>query len=607
MNTMFEKVPVLPMLASGEKGTSGEWHRVPHFEENLTISGRNMYNLTINATFEKVPVLPMLTSDEQIASGESHEGSLTEEGRSRYIIVGGQLRRMSSCSPCGKIDLCNSTIRRVSWSLVARLPRGGRFDCAQPSASIIDYITSSVCKQPCFAFSTNPWSRFVVHGRKAVRLISCEDCGPLYGNLCKRYKKIGPLSVQILQRIGGWPLPIKVENQPFSLAPVFECHRDVKDMLKPIRAKRWLVLTEDQAVPLAISIRNRLEYFNFNITVMVRSPASYASYDAFVILGVRSFEENELPPLSKSLVVQLEQNLSTESPDSYFRLLRRCLAVLENKVSNIEVMNKKRLDQNLWYVPFASSQFLYYFSRVMLGLEIIPISRKTEVATHLAIDFPTRMMVPVVLTIPESPRRHMSFLESTVIKYGPLFSGARQLLRPTWVSAGLSFSMLASLALRSDLNRLAIAEDDCVFPPDFESKAQIVEDYLDSLNDTWDMFSGLIADVPPDANILSVAVFNGTQFVTIDRMLSMVYNVYNKRLLSLMSTWDAMIEVDRYLERQPGLKVVVMLPYLVGHRASVYSTIWGTKNDRRYTNLIRQSEQMLLARRGANSSGGQIT
>eukprot|EP00931_Biecheleriopsis_adriatica_P031575 TRINITY_DN18497_c0_g1_i4.p1 TRINITY_DN18497_c0_g1~~TRINITY_DN18497_c0_g1_i4.p1 ORF type:complete len:237 (+),score=12.43 TRINITY_DN18497_c0_g1_i4:95-712(+) len=204
--------------------------------------------------------------------------------------------------------------------------------------------------------------------------------------------------------------------------------------------------------------------------------------------------------------------------------------------------------------------------------------------------------------MPEAPHRRATFLRSTNISFGPLFTGARQRFRPTWVSTGLSYSMLASIALRSGLKRLAVAEDDCVFPPDFDTKSQIVEEYLDGLNDTWDMFSGLIADLHPAAKILSVAMFKGVQFVTIDKMTSMVYNIYNQRLLSLLSAWDAKIEVDRYIEQQRGLNVVVMLPFLVGHRSEVRSTLWGYTNDQ-IAQRIHRTEQMLLAKLGTKSSG----
>ena len=50
--------------------------------------------------------------------------------------------------------------------------------------------------------------------------------------------------------------------------------------------------------------------------------------------------------------------------------------------------------------------------------------------------------------------------------------------------------------------------------------------------------------------------------------------------------------IDRFLEAQTDLRVVVALPFFVGHREEVHSTLWGFQNTQ-YIDMIANSEQSL--------------
>jgi len=112
------------------------------------------------------------------------------------------------------------------------------------------------------------------------------------------------------------------------------------------------------------------------------------------------------------------------------------------------------------------------------------------------------------------------------------------------------------------------------------------------------MFSGLIADLHPDTIILSSKYYKGIQFVTINKMVSMVYNIYNLKLLQLISEWNPLDgnvmrnTIDRYIERQGGLKVVVTIPFFVEHRVEAKSTIW-THDNSAYEPMIHNSQLKL--------------
>ena len=199
--------------------------------------------------------------------------------------------------------------------------------------------------------------------------------------------------------------------------------------------------------------------------------------------------------------------------------------------------------------------------------------------------------------MPETIFRRRTF-EANRPAHCEVFDGVR--LQPSWIGCGLSYLSLARHGLLNGLKRLTIIEDDALLPENFEEKMKVVDEYLDTLGEDWDVFAGVIASLHSDVTILGVQVYKGIRFVTIDRMTSMVCNVYSERAMRILASWDSQHvddqtnTIDKYLERQGNLRVVVALPFFVGHREEVHSTLWGFQNTQ-YSSLIKESEQKLEA------------
>ena len=125
-----------------------------------------------------------------------------------------------------------------------------------------------------------------------------------------------------------------------------------------------------------------------------------------------------------------------------------------------------------------------------------------------------------------------------------------------------------------------------------------VKQYLNQKEGFWDIFAGVIAVLHPHKKSHSVDYFEGRTFVTIDKMTSMVFNIYSQNALRLLNSWNPENEdaetntIDRFLESRQNLRVVTTLPYSVGHREEVESTLWGFNNSR-YCSLIAESEASL--------------
>jgi SAM-dependent methyltransferase len=240
----------------------------------------------------------------------------------------------------------------------------------------------------------------------------------------------------------------------------------------------------------------------------------------------------------------------------------------------------------------SAQRFGFMFDRFLVSMNLIPASHITTDSLPLP---PERSRI--ALSMPETIARRRIF-EANKPQDCAVFDGMR--LRPGWVGCGLSYSVLARHALKNGLQRLMIIEDDALLPPDFEAKMLTVNAYLDARPGQWDIFAGMIASLHPETKILHSEVFDGIRFVTLDKMTSMVCNIYSEAALRLLSAWDPEHRndqtntIDKYLERQTNLQVVVALPFLAGHREEVSSTLWGFQNTQ-YSDMILNSERALLA------------
>ena len=64
-----------------------------------------------------------------------------------------------------------------------------------------------------------------------------------------------------------------------------------------------------------------------------------------------------------------------------------------------------------------------------------------------------------------------------------------------------------------------------IFLKDYKAHRAIIKEYL-AENDGWDVFSGLVVDIPAHANVLDVCDYKGLRFVYLDYFASTVYCIY---------------------------------------------------------------------------------
>ncbi len=201
----------------------------------------------------------------------------------------------------------------------------------------------------------------------------------------------------------------------------------------------------------------------------------------------------------------------------------------------------------------------------------------------------------LALSLPETTRRRTAFQQIRPPGVR-VFDGIRQ--RPGWVGCALSYKHLAHKAVQAGVAQLEVMEDDVLFPPDYAARRCVVDSWLAQHAGQWDVFAGLIAQVHVDTRVLAVEQYGGLTFVTLDRMTSMVFNIYAPPVLRLLAQWDCTNTdaetntIDRFLQSRSSLRVVIVLPFLVGHSEELDSSLWGF-NNAQYNALIEESAHQL--------------
>ena len=213
----------------------------------------------------------------------------------------------------------------------------------------------------------------------------------------------------------------------------------------------------------------------------------------------------------------------------------------------------------------------------------------------------------VALSLPETTARRQAF-EANRPGDVAVFDGLRY--APGWVGCALSYKHLAQSALRQQMPQLEIMEDDVEFPPGHDERRARVLAYLAQRAGEWDVFVGVMALVHPETNVLKVERVDGETYVTLDRMISMVSNIYTPEALRRIAAWDETCldaetnTIDRFLQNQGRLRAVVTLPFLVGHREDMDSSLWGISNAR-YAQLISQAQAQLERLVAQHEEGGE--
>jgi len=146
-----------------------------------------------------------------------------------------------------------------------------------------------------------------------------------------------------------------------------------------------------------------------------------------------------------------------------------------------------------------------------------------------------------------------------------------------WIGCGKSYMKILKEAKYQNLNKITICEDDCKFKNNFYEKISIINSFLEQ-NNNWDIFVGVINDLPDDTLIKNIYDYNGMTFFEIDKMHSTVFNIYNKSSFDKLLQWDHTEgQFDQFIKRQ-NLRIITTFPFEFSC-LSVKSIIDNSNND----------------------------
>lgn len=264
---------------------------------------------------------------------------------------------------------------------------------------------------------------------------------------------------------------------------------------------------------------------------------------------------------------------------------------IQNLLSDKEYYNERK--EKIKHFTNVDNKNNYYLRRYLLSIDKLNFSQYKSIFSFE--QFKTGDVPRLCLSLSETPVRRKAFFASPSHGF-QFFEGIRY--RIGWIGCGMSYKYMLSGMLASKAEMGIICEDDVIFPVDYDNKLNKIINHLQSTEAKWHIFAGIIAHLHEDTKVLDVKVIDGIEYIYIDKMTSMVMNIYSRRGMDLISQWDEKNidaetnTIDRYVESAQDLVVVTTLPFLVGYAEEQQSTLWGFENSQ-YTSLIKASEKLL--------------
>lgn len=264
---------------------------------------------------------------------------------------------------------------------------------------------------------------------------------------------------------------------------------------------------------------------------------------------------------------------------------------IQNLLSDKEYYNERK--EKIKHFTNVDNKNNYYLRRYLLSIDKLNFSQYKSIFSFE--QFQTGDVPRLCLSLSETPVRRKAFFASPSHGF-QFFEGIRY--RIGWIGCGMSYKYMLSGMLASKAEMGIICEDDVIFPVDYDNKLNKIINHLQSTEAKWHIFAGIIAHLHEDTKVLDVKVIDGIEYIYIDKMTSMVMNIYSRHGMDLISQWDEKNidaetnTIDRYVESAQDLVVVTTLPFLVGYAEEQQSTLWGFENSQ-YTSLIKASEKLL--------------
>lgn len=411
-------------------------------------------------------------------------------------------------------------------------------------------------------------------------------------------------------------------SQQAAPAPV----QDYRTRMRALRASGQLAAVRTVAVVApadwggtASAVAGLLQALSLQCTVHAAMPADFTD-DLYLVLSPRDFVV--LPPAERRILWRVpdEQEGAGDTDPSWTRL-QESLAVFEAVLPRIaDLLAHGLVQHQIFHVPLPPTNAAlaaaledrtpfglpHLLARALHGCGLLDDAAFEAATASTRLDGEA-----VVLCLPEAPDRFAHARES--LRHGAvLFPGLRHV--DGWKGTALSYRDLARRALQAGRERLLVWEDDARLPTDFDTRLPALMAQLDAHPERWDLFSGLLTDLSPQARVQDVQPYGSDLLIRLDSVIGMVFGLYGPRALRALADYrlegeDVMKNtIDRYLEAL-GLRCCTLFPPLVGHDDHLASTLWAPNGVRFASNasmnaMIDRSQVRLLSKVADFLDGG---
>ena len=116
------------------------------------------------------------------------------------------------------------------------------------------------------------------------------------------------------------------------------------------------------------------------------------------------------------------------------------------------------------------------------------------------------------------------------------FPGIRH--KTPWIGCGLSYKYMLRYARDHQWNNISICEDDVLFPDDIQKKLEDIHHVLDDKSLNWDIFSGHVTNLHPEADIRLLSKNQLTNYVLLNKTTGTVFNIYHQPVYDYFSVHD---------------------------------------------------------------------
>ena len=255
-----------------------------------------------------------------------------------------------------------------------------------------------------------------------------------------------------------------------------------------------------------------------------------------------------------------------------------------------ERLEKLRKNREMLLAQLGDSNF--YFYRFLLASKQMEFDQFYDL-TQKFIQIPQNLRW--CLHLPEQVERKKTFEEVNQFQFS-FFPGLKYPVG--WVGCALSYKYMFRKLRDQGAEYAIICEDDVTFPNEFHGRFDNLQQHLSTLP-KWDMVSGFMADISDDVTVSRVDRVNGDIFLSIDKMVSTVFNIYNQKAIFIGSEWDdknhdTSNTIDRYFEAF-SMDVILDYPFLVGHNEDLQSILWDKNNAELYDEMTKKTIEKIEA------------